>query len=208
MTRSTMGGGLATSLACCAWLGCGDGSSATGQVAKAAARVDGGAGAVYAAKGPLATDTCVVFAGSAACVAPSDGGSPDAGAADALYEVFYPAAIASTSGRAPLLTWGNGTGATPDQYRLATAVAAVRARRSLDELDGWLPASGYGGQPVRLLTISHDGVSPALAGHHLPIGKIHHRGLFAMDVSAGSSPVSTVRRLMESESRPSWHEPP
>jgi hypothetical protein len=53
-----------------------------------------------------------------------------------------------------------------------------------------------------------DGVSPALARHHLPIGKIHHRGLFAMDVSAGSSPVSTVRRLMESESRPSWNEPP
>jgi error-prone DNA polymerase len=31
--------------------------------------------------------------------------------------------------------------ATPQQRRLATAVAAVRARRSLDELDPWLPAS-------------------------------------------------------------------
>jgi error-prone DNA polymerase len=31
--------------------------------------------------------------------------------------------------------------ATPAQRRLATAVAAVRARRSLDELDPWLPAS-------------------------------------------------------------------
>ena len=30
--------------------------------------------------------------------------------------------------------------ATPDQRPLATAMAAVRARRSLDELDGWLPA--------------------------------------------------------------------
>ncbi len=30
--------------------------------------------------------------------------------------------------------------ATPAGRRLATAVAAVRARRSLDELDGWLPA--------------------------------------------------------------------
>jgi error-prone DNA polymerase len=30
--------------------------------------------------------------------------------------------------------------ATPDRRRLATALAAVRARRSLDELDGWLPA--------------------------------------------------------------------
>jgi error-prone DNA polymerase len=31
--------------------------------------------------------------------------------------------------------------ATPSRYRLATALAAVRARRSLDEMDGWLPAA-------------------------------------------------------------------
>ncbi|MEY2554361.1 MAG: error-prone polymerase [Ilumatobacteraceae bacterium] len=31
--------------------------------------------------------------------------------------------------------------ATPSQRKLATAIAAVRARRSLDELDPWLPAS-------------------------------------------------------------------
>jgi error-prone DNA polymerase len=31
--------------------------------------------------------------------------------------------------------------ATPRRHRLAVALAAVRARRSLDELDGWLPAS-------------------------------------------------------------------
>ncbi|HEU5302750.1 MAG TPA: error-prone DNA polymerase [Acidimicrobiia bacterium] len=33
--------------------------------------------------------------------------------------------------------------ATPKQRPLATALAAVRARRSLDELDGWLPAAGF-----------------------------------------------------------------
>jgi error-prone DNA polymerase len=37
---------------------------------------------------------------------------------------------------------GNVHFATPQQHHLATALAAVRARRSLDELDGWLPASG------------------------------------------------------------------
>ncbi|MET0975433.1 MAG: error-prone DNA polymerase [Leifsonia sp.] len=31
--------------------------------------------------------------------------------------------------------------ATPDEHRLASALAAVRARRSLDEMDGWLPAA-------------------------------------------------------------------
>ncbi|MFC4064201.1 error-prone DNA polymerase [Actinoplanes subglobosus] len=32
--------------------------------------------------------------------------------------------------------------AAPSRHRLATALAAVRARRSLDEMDGWLPAAG------------------------------------------------------------------
>src|SRR5215204_5725728 len=47
--------------------------------------------------------------------------------------------------------WGGGGGggvvatnnvhyATPARQRLATALAAVRARRSLDDMDGWLPA--------------------------------------------------------------------
>jgi error-prone DNA polymerase len=33
--------------------------------------------------------------------------------------------------------------ATPAQRPLATALAAIRARRSLDEIDGWLPAAGF-----------------------------------------------------------------
>ncbi|HYD09433.1 MAG TPA: PHP domain-containing protein, partial [Acidimicrobiales bacterium] len=36
---------------------------------------------------------------------------------------------------------GNVHYATPDRRRLATALAAVRARRSLDEVEGWLPSS-------------------------------------------------------------------
>ena len=37
---------------------------------------------------------------------------------------------------------GNVHYAKPEQHRLASALAAVRARRSLDDIDGWLPASG------------------------------------------------------------------
>ena len=33
--------------------------------------------------------------------------------------------------------------ATPDRHRLATALAAIRSRRTLDELDGWLPATPF-----------------------------------------------------------------
>ncbi|TPW76232.1 error-prone DNA polymerase [Schumannella soli] len=41
-----------------------------------------------------------------------------------------------------LVATGNVHYATPDRHQLATAVAAVRAQRSLDELEGWLPPSG------------------------------------------------------------------
>ena len=52
-------------------------------------------------------------------------------------------ALAALAERAdlPLLATNNVHYASPDQARLAATVAAVRARRSLDDLDGWLPAT-------------------------------------------------------------------
>src|SRR5438874_8139177 len=44
--------------------------------------------------------------------------------------------------RLPTVATGNVHYAEPGGHRLAQALAAVRARRSLDELDGWLPATG------------------------------------------------------------------
>ena len=41
-----------------------------------------------------------------------------------------------------MIATGNVHYATPRDARLAQALAAVRARRSLDEMDGWLAASG------------------------------------------------------------------
>jgi error-prone DNA polymerase len=41
----------------------------------------------------------------------------------------------------PTVATGNVHYAAPGRRRLATALAAVRARRSLDEIDGWLPAA-------------------------------------------------------------------
>lgn len=43
--------------------------------------------------------------------------------------------------RLPTVATNNVHYATPSRYRLATALAAIRARRSLDEIDGWLPAA-------------------------------------------------------------------
>ena len=65
-----------------------------------------------------------------------DHGDPlDSDNNDALY------ALALERGLRVVAT-GNVHYATPAQHPLHTALSAVRARRSLDELDGWLPASG------------------------------------------------------------------
>lgn len=42
----------------------------------------------------------------------------------------------------PTVATNNVHYATPSQGRLAAAMAAIRARRSLDEMDGWLPPAG------------------------------------------------------------------
>ncbi|MGB3731523.1 error-prone DNA polymerase [Microbacterium sp.] len=44
--------------------------------------------------------------------------------------------------RLPIVATGNVHYATPERAGLAEAVAAVRATRSMDDLDGWLPAHG------------------------------------------------------------------
>ena len=52
-------------------------------------------------------------------------------------------ALAAIAGRLalPVVATNNVHYASPAQYPLASALSAVRARRSLDEMDGWLPAS-------------------------------------------------------------------
>ncbi|OJF09945.1 error-prone DNA polymerase [Couchioplanes caeruleus] len=54
---------------------------------------------------------------------------------DVLYDL-------AKSRRLEIVATNNVHYATPGRRRLATALAAVRARRSLDEIDGWLPAAG------------------------------------------------------------------
>ncbi|MGO9784820.1 MAG: error-prone DNA polymerase [Streptosporangiaceae bacterium] len=51
------------------------------------------------------------------------------------------AGLAEAAGAGVVAT-GNVHYASPSQARLAETLAAIRARRSLDEMDGWLPASG------------------------------------------------------------------
>ena len=63
-----------------------------------------------------------------------DHGDPlDSARNDALVELAVGAGV-------DVVATNNVHYATPARRRLATALAAVRARRSLDEIDGWLPA--------------------------------------------------------------------
>ena len=50
-------------------------------------------------------------------------------------------AALAARGRLPTVATNNVHYPAPARRRLATALAAVRARRSLDEMDGWLPAA-------------------------------------------------------------------
>ncbi|WP_281905166.1 error-prone DNA polymerase [Phytohabitans aurantiacus] len=50
-------------------------------------------------------------------------------------------AALAVAARLPTVATNNVHYATPGRRRLATALAAVRARRSLDEIDGWLPGA-------------------------------------------------------------------
>jgi error-prone DNA polymerase len=93
-----------------------------------------------AAQGPAAgaralADLVVAFGRDNVAVELWDHGDPlDSARNDALVQ------LASRTG-VEIVATNNVHYATPRRHPLATALAAVRARRSLDEIDGWLPAA-------------------------------------------------------------------
>ncbi|WP_433529198.1 error-prone DNA polymerase [Micromonospora sp. CA-263727] len=77
-----------------------------------------------------------LFGAETVAVELTDHGHPvDGDRNDALAELAAAAGL-------PTVATNNVHYATPGRRRLATTLAAVRARRSLDEIDGWLPAAG------------------------------------------------------------------
>jgi len=90
---------------------------------------------VDAARRELDRLTALFGAESVAVELTSHGHPLDDERNDALAELARAAGL-------PVVATNNVHYARPVDRRLATAVAAVRARRSLDEIDGWLPAAG------------------------------------------------------------------
>ncbi|MDG4796539.1 error-prone DNA polymerase [Micromonospora sp. WMMD1082] len=77
-----------------------------------------------------------LFGAETVAVELTDHGHPvDGDRNDALAEL-------ATAAGLPTVATNNVHYAAPGRRRLATTLAAVRARRSLDEIDGWLPAAG------------------------------------------------------------------
>ncbi|WP_022880711.1 error-prone DNA polymerase [Gryllotalpicola ginsengisoli] len=127
-----------------------------------------------------------------------DHGEPLASAYnDALYEL-------AQRRRLPVVATGNVHYATPADRPLATAVAAVRARRSLDELDGWLPAAGAahlrsGAEMARLFARYPGAVETTVEVASDLAFELRNAKprLPRLEVPAGHTPMSWLRVLVE-----------
>ena len=102
-----------------------------------------------------------------------------------------------------LVATGNVHYATPDEHRLATALAAVRARRSLDELDGWLPASAgahlrSGAEMADRFSRYPGAVENTVAVADAAAMELRKAkpGLPKQEVPAGETPMSWLRTLV------------
>ena len=112
------------------------------------------------------------------------------------------AALAASRGL-PTLATGNVHYASPARRHLAAAMAAVRARRSLDELDGWLPATGAAhlrsGREMRARFARHPGAverGVALAAELAFSLRRAKPALPRQEVPPGHTPMSYLRELV------------
>ncbi len=91
--------------------------------------------------------------------------------------------------------------AQPRQYRLASAMAAVRARRSLPEMDGWLPVPGAhlrSGEEMARIFARYPGVieqTVAVAEECAFNLKLAKPRLPKLEVPPGETPISWLREL-------------
>ncbi len=112
------------------------------------------------------------------------------------------AALAAERGL-PVLATGAVHYATPARHPLATAFAALRARRSLDEMEGWLPAAGTAhlrsGAEMQRLFARHPGAvarSVELAAElGFPLRQAKPN-LPKQEVPPGHTPMSWLRELV------------
>src|SRR5215204_3032327 len=110
------------------------------------------------------------------------------------------AALAADHGL-PVVATNNVHYATPDQYRLASAIAAVRGRRGLAEMDGWLPVPGAhlrSGHEMASRFTRYPGAvaeSVRIAGECAFSLRLAKPRLPKLEVPSGQTPISWLREL-------------
>jgi error-prone DNA polymerase len=110
------------------------------------------------------------------------------------------AALAADHGL-PVVATNNVHYATPDQYRLASAMAAVRGRRGLAEMDGWLPVPGAhlrSGHEMASRFTRYPGAvaeSVRIAGECAFSLRLAKPRLPKLEVPSGQTPISWLREL-------------
>ncbi len=117
----------------------------------------------------------------------------------------YNDALAAIAGQAglPVVATGNVHYAAPSTHQLAQTVAAVRANRSLDELDGWLPAAGTAflrsGAEMQTIFARYPGAIERTVGLAdelaFPLRSLKP-ALPKQEVPPGHTPISWLRRLV------------
>ncbi len=105
--------------------------------------------------------------------------------------------------RLPVVATGNVHYAVPERARLAEAIAAVRARRSMDELDGWLPAHGAAHLRSGAEMVTRFARYPGAISHGLEIAAASafplrraKPALPTQKVPEGRTPMSHLRHLV------------
>ncbi|HEX5494641.1 MAG TPA: error-prone DNA polymerase [Mycobacteriales bacterium] len=125
-------------------------------------------------------------------------------------------ALALVAARAgvPVLATNNVHHATPGRARLAAALAAVRARRGLDDLDGWLPPTGAahlrsGAEMARRFARYPGAVTYAVELGRQCVFPLRHAAgdLPRFDVPAGHTAASYLRELTERGARERYGPP-
>jgi error-prone DNA polymerase len=105
--------------------------------------------------------------------------------------------------RLPVIATNNVHYATPGGHPLASALAAIRARRSLDEMDGWLPASDgahlRSGAEMATRFARYPGAVEATVDVAADLSfslRSARPNLPKLDVPAGHTPISWLRELV------------
>ena len=128
----------------------------------------------------------------------------------AVYDLFYPSDYAAVGFQSPIVTWGNGTGGTPDQY---SAFLLHLASYGFTVIASTLPNTGSGKEidaAARYL-VAQDSVPASVFYGHLNVNEVAAAGMSqgaTGAVRATTNDPALIKTVMTfSEPNPIWAAP-